>query len=339
MNETLDAHSVSDINLAQVPPKVIILVNVANMPPYPELFESGPKSTWINSGTPEVLVLRSSGLPIPRKIRPVIDLRDMLRFPGARPSEVGTVMMGSLTMRAYGLLTSIGLVKDVRHSPWFTKLIFRARSVSLLTLNRIVAKWEERSFCNKRRFRPALVTQSDGEVIIHRMSTVSNSMLIQRDLFTYFANAMPSAGIIYTTASAYIDQQRLMNWISGPGQDALVAGSSSSSEVIAADGSSNFFSGFFQYFSASVVRELAIAKDLDLLGPNDISLTRWLKKRGISWVDPGIIWSAEELDQGICPLCANSEKFVVRCTSHGSREREQQYMSLLFHQHGSSQEN
>jgi len=164
-------------------------------------------------------------------------------------------------------------------------------------------------------------------------------MLIQRDLFTYFANAVPNASIVYTTASAYIDQQRLMNWISGPGQNALVAGSSPSSEVIPPDSSSNFFSGFFQYFTASVVRELSIAKDLDLFGPNDDSLTRWFKKRGITWIDPGIIWSAEELDQGLCPLCANIEKSVVRCTSHGSRERERQYMSLLFHPHDFSHEN
>lgn len=339
MNDSLDAQSLCDINLVRAQPKVIILVSVAQMPPYPELFESGPGSTWINAGFPEVLVLRFSGLPIPSIIRPFIDLQEMLRFPGAHPSEVGTVRVGSPIMRVYGRLVSIGSVDNGRHSSWFTRKILRARFFVLLTLHRIVAKWEQRSFGNRRRFRPALVTQSGSEVTVHRMATISNSMLIQLDLFTYFANAMPNASIVYTTASAYIDQQRLMNWISGPGQNEIVAGSSPSSEVIPPDSSSNFFSGFFQYFSPSAVREISTAKDLDLFGPHDDSLTRWLKKRGISWVDPGIIWSVEELDQGICPLCASSEKLVVRCTSHGSREREKQYMSLLFHPHDSSHEN
>ncbi len=126
--------------------------------------------------------------------------------------------------------------------------------------------------------------------------------------------------------------ERVLRWIGNQGEGVVVGGSSAPDF----DGSrcATFLSGFCQYFSWDAIRMLSVAEGLDRSVPVDIAFSRWLTDHGIEWVDPGIVWSTEEIELGLCPMCEDSNKTVVRCTSHGSRHREAAFMSALHHDHG-----
>lgn len=313
--------------------EVLILVSVAPTPPYPELFATGPAKTWMASSVDGVVVKTYSGLPIPPLRRPFTDIREMLRFPGAHPKVVGTVSAQSLPLRAYG--AAAGLSDNVHRSDasTTTRLAGRVAHGGLVLAGRAVDAWEGRTILNGRRRRFTRVTESEGHLTVHRTATVSNSLAIERDLLAYLAAAPPLTGVLFVTASAFVDQERFLRWVAGPGREVFVAGSNALAARDDGEPPLVFFSGFCQYFSWRAINVLARAEDFDFSVPNDVALTQWLLKHDIGWEDPGIVWFTTELEAGRCPLCEDRAKFVVRCTRHGERARERELMALLNHAH------
>lgn len=312
---------------------VVILVSVAPSPPYPELFAAGPAKTWMASDVQGVTVKTYSGLPIHPVRRTFADIREMLRFPGAHPQKVGTVSAKSWPLRAYGAVASLSANAGREDIAAATRFAGRVARSGLAFASRAVRAWEGRAILNGRRRGFTRVTESGDHLTVHRTATVSNSLAIQRDLLSHLASSPPIAGVLFVTASAYVDQERFIRWAKGPGRNVFVAGSNALAARSDGEPPLVFFSGFCQYFSWDAITVISQAQDFDFGVPNDEALTKWLLKRGIRWEDPGIAWFTTELEAGRCPLCEDGTKFVVRCTSHGAREREREFMARLNHAH------
>jgi hypothetical protein len=312
---------------------LLVLVSVAPSAPYPELFATGPQATWVRRPVPGVFVMTYSGLPVTSTRRQFVDVREMLRFPGAHPRNIGTIDNDSAAIRAYGhVVTLAAQAKDADASA-LVRSLGTATQASLVLGHRAIALWERTVTSRRKNANTGRVSIDGFHLLSHRRTTISNSMSIQQDLFAYLAAGPPIGGVLMTTASAYVDLDRFRDWATGDGRDVFIAGANALSAR--ADGLAPlvFLSGFCQYFSWEAIRTVAQAKDLDHSGPNDQALTRWLLDRGIGWCDPGIVWSTTDLESGRCPLCSDGSKFVVRCTSHGNREREREFMRQLDHQH------
>lgn len=308
--------------------EVLILVSVAPMLPYPELFRKGPQATWVGDQVEGVRIECFEGLNPGRFRRQFVDLREMLRFPGARPESIGTVDHASWIMRMYGRFIEF-LDVDQRGSQIepgrFRQLALRA----LLGVSQAASSWD-RIVCTRiRNRRRARVEYVNGKLVVARYSTVGNSMAIQQDLMNALVKGKRYRGVLFVTSSAYVDQKRFLAWLNSHDADDLVGGGN----AIEDDAEPRFFSGFCQYFSWDIMSKVAKARDFDHSLPNDGAMTKWLLSHGIDWQRIGIAWFADVLDRGTCPLCTSRDTSIVRCTSHGSRWREAERMRLLHHSH------
>ena len=312
---------------------LLVLVSVAPSAPYPELFTTGPRDTWMKRPVPGVFVMTYSGLPVTSTRRQFVDVREMLRFPGAHPRSIGTIDNDSAAIRAYGHAATLAARANDADASAPVRSLGRATQASLILAHKAIAFWERTVTSRRKNANTGRVSVDGCHLLSHRRSTISNSMSIQQDLFAYLAAGPHIAGVLMVTASAYVDLGRFRDWATGDGRDVFIAGANALSAR--ADGLAPlvFLSGFCQYFSWEAIRTIAEAKDLNHSGPNDVALTRWLLDRGGGWRDPGIVWSTTDLESGICPLCSDGSKFVVRCTSHGNREREREFMRQLDHPH------
>ncbi len=309
---------------------ILIFIWVAPIDPYPSLFASGPEVTWMRDTAPDVILCTLSGLPLSRRRQQLADLRELLRFTGAQLGLLDSVSQGALLLRAYGAVAAAA-TPSTPASGRFGLVTARSAARLINFLSRTVALWERRALSpwkNRRRLR---VSRTGNHFTVHNPSTLSNSLANQIALIKHLAMGEEVAGAVFVTASAYVDQQRLATWIRRH-EDGLFIGGSN---ALADRGGMGrpFMSGFCQYFSWEAIRLLADAKDLDHSQLNDEALTAWLLSRGISWTDPGIVWFSEELDGGRCPLCEDPTRCVVRCTSHGARHREAEFMRQLNHRH------
>ncbi len=309
--------------------EVLVLVSVAPMDPYPELLRSGPQATWMQEHVEGIQIVVFSASSLGRLRRQLADLREMLRFPLALPAEVGTVDSRSKLMKAYTRLVSqTRLERDTSDSyPEFTKtLAFKG----ILAAAVVVQTWERHVGSYLKNRRRATVSRSGRRLIVDRPSTTRNSMAIQQDLISALIRGPQFRGVLFVTASAYVDQRRLLAWVDKKGSESVVGGA----HALARNGSTDaFISGFCQYFSWDILQRIACATDFDHSLPNDGALTKWLVAHGIPWEDLGIEWFTDDLAQGVCPLCADETICVVRCTSHGSRWREAEFMRKLHHWH------
>ena len=311
--------------------QLLILVSVAPQAPYPALFESGPGSTWARTVYPGVHIQTFSALAQTRVGRQLADVREMLRYPGARPDQVGSVDPSSSLVRAYGRVAENGTRDGAVGQTGLGQLKARAVYRGILGLGRLVSWWERHLVSPRKNSRPKRVSLRGGHLWVNRPTAMSNSMAIQMDMLKYLVAGPRFRGVLFVTSSAYVDVERFLNWVKFQGDGFVLAGSN----ALEKRGGMGrpFLSGFAQYMSWSAVQSIAEAKDLDHSTPNDVALTKWLLARGLSWVDPGIEWFTDGLDAGQCPLCEDSSISIVRCTSHGAREKEAEYMRLLDHCH------
>lgn len=309
---------------------LLVLVSVAPFELYRDLFESGPASTWVLDSTPGVIIGTWSGLPLTKFRRSMADLREMMRFPLTTPRKVGTVDATSSTMRAYEWSVNFALPDLERPNQGAARLARRVVAKSLTTMSRVVGLFERTVVTRWKNLRGSPAVVEVGEHLwIQRPATVSNSTQLEQALLRYLAKSERIAGVLIVSASAYIDQRRLRQWVDRQEKGEVVVGGGRNPAASGPD----FLSGFCQYFSWEAIRILAQAKDLNHGVANDEALTKWLVERSITWRDPGIAWSTAELEAGSCPMCNDLKISVVRCTSHGSRSREAAYMKLLHHDH------
>ncbi len=307
---------------------ILILVSVAPIPPYQELFSRGPEATWMRDQVPGVRVEVYGGEPMSSTRRQVGDLREMLRFPGAHPQEIGTVDGSAPLLKAYGRLAALADASE--SAPALRKILGRAASKGILGASHLVSLWERTVSSAWKNRMPALVTRTGDRLLVHQPSTIGNSLAIQHAVIRSVAHGRKFKGALFVTSSAYVDQAGFRDWASTQGDGVVVGGT----HALANRGEPKpFLSGFCQYFSWEALQILAAARDLDHSLPNDGALTKWLLARGIEWSDPGIEWFAESMNDGRCPMCADPSINVVRCTSHGSRWREAELMRQLYHVH------
>lgn len=311
--------------------EVLILVNVAPTPPYPELFRTGPMQTWFRDSVPGIRVMTLHGKPVGRLRRDLSDLRMMLKFPLSSPSAIGTVDSDSLLMQWYHWMASLARQSELRNGSAASPGS-RFTRVALILASRFADIWDSSvtSFI-KNRHR-AWVQFGVSEVLVGRAQTINNSMAIRMDVLKFLTEEKHFKGVVFVTTSAYIEQKRLLHWISSMPQSIQVAGSNA---LPVEPGGKRFLSGFFMYFSWSIIEEMASARDFDHSLPDDGAITKWLEDREIAWADPGIEWGTDLLAAGTCPLCANPQTCIVRCTTHGEREREARFMQFLHHNHES----
>lgn len=310
---------------------ILVLVSVAPFELYKNLYATGPSATWILDSSPNVMVGTWSGLPLSKFQRNVSDLREMLRFPLATPEKVGTVDATSSVMMAYMRVVNYALNNNgkLHHvsSAMFRKLVAK----SLTTLSRIVAFYERNIVGRWKNMRASPAVVKDNQHLwVQSPATISNSVLIEQALLKYLSRGPKITGVLIVSASAYVEQSRLREWVRKQAPGEVVIGGGMNGSV---PSSPQFFSGFCQYFSWEAIKIVANAKNLNHGVPNDEALTDWLNLHRINWVDPGIVWSTTELDEGACPMCSDAKVAVVRCTSHGSRWREAAYMQQLHHSH------
>ncbi len=310
---------------------ILVLVSVAPFELYKNLYATGPSATWILDSTPNVIVGTWSGLPLSKFQRNVSDLREMLRFPLATPAKVGTVDVTSSVMMAYMRVVNYALHNDGKLHHGSSEIIRKLVARSLTTLSRTVAFYE-RNFVSRwknMRDSPAVVKKNQ-HLWVQSPATISNSVLIEQALLKYLSLGPRITGVLIVSASAYVEQSRFREWVRKQAPGEVVIGGGMNGSV---PGSPQFFSGFCQYFSWEAIKLVANAKNLNHGVTNDEALTTWLVSQGITWVDPGIAWSPEGQSNEVCPMCEDIKISVVRCTSHGSRWREADYMKQLHHKH------
>lgn len=309
--------------------EVLILVNVAPLDPYPGLFRTGPEQTWFGELVPGTRVLKIEGLA-PRGIRrQLADLRLMMSFPLSLPSTIGTTNSRSFLMRGYARLVLMARNPRAERSHWATVIARFTRS-ALIVSSRFTLMWGRRfSSLRKNVFRSSVETR--GETIrVRRVQTINNSMALRLDVLYALAQGRSYRGVAFVTASAYVDRRRLLNWVEHQATTNVVGGSNA---LVHENDASDFLSGFFTYFSWDLVKKMAQSRDFDHSLADDAATTKWLQARGIGWADPGIQWETTPLDEGLCPLCEDEALSIVRCTSHGARYKEAEYMRQLHHQH------
>lgn len=312
---------------------VLVMVSVAPFELYQNLYESGPASTWISDITPDVIVETWSGLPLTKFQRSVADVREMLRFPLASPDKVGTVDGASLAMKVYGKTVNYAVGNSVVSNSKHRELTRKLVSKILTTTSQVVGFYERTmvSWWKNQRSAP-LIKKEKQHLWVQTPATISNSVQIEKALLKYLVNGPKISGVLIVSSSAYVEKARLRAWVVGHLQGEVIISGGSNEHV---SGLAPFFSGFCQYFSWEAIKVLANAKNLDHSLPNDEALTRWLVEHGLNWQSMRIGWSTTELDNGVCPMCDDEDMIVVRCTSHGSRWREAQYMRQLHHEHSS----
>lgn len=313
---------------------ILVLVSVAPFDLYTNLFATGPSATWILDSTPNVIVGTWSGLPLSKFQRSVSDLREMLRFPLTTPEKVGTVDAASRVMMLYQRLVNYAIPIDDRLQPGAGKISRKLVSRSLTTLSRIVAFFERNVVSKwKNILASPAVVEKGQHLWVQSPATISNSVRIEQALLKYLSLGPKIAGVLIVSSSAYVEQARLREWVRNQAQGVVVVGGGMDGSV---PGSPQFFSGFCQYFSWEAIKIVANARNLNHGATNDEALTAWLISQGINWIDPGIAWSPVGQIAEACPMCENIRISVVRCTSHGSRWREANYMKRLHHSHASN---
>lgn len=309
--------------------ELVVLVWAAPMAPYPALLQSGPRATWMRDEVPGVSVRTLSGLPLSRVRRPVSDMREMLRYTGAQLGHLGTVDDRALLLRAYGGLASAAS-RTGAEEPW-QRAVAHVASKSIVLASTGVRRWESEVVSRRKNRRSPRVTESAGHLTVHQPSTLSNSLAIQLAAMEHVATGPRRPGMMFVTSSAYVDLARLRAWASANCDGVVIGGSNALSDP-RLDGSV-LMSGFCQYFSWDAIRLISESADFDHGRLNDEAMTAWLVSHDLAWRDPGIVWSTDDVTAGRCPLCADPSRFVVRCTSHGSREKEAMFMARLHHAH------
>lgn len=308
---------------------ILILVSVAPVTPYPQLFRTGPAVTWMRDTVEGVTVVPYQALPPSRWGRQVGDLRELLRFPGVGPESVGTVDRSGSLVRAYGFLQD--QAKAAREtSGHLVRSLGQGAQKSLISASRIVQTTDRLILSAwKNQYRRA-VTWNDPYLRVARQATIANSMAIQLDLLHVLTRGPKFRGALFVTASAYVDQRRLKSWVEARGEGPVVGGGDA---LGGAGPGGSLFSGFSQYLSWDVMQMMVEDCTFDHSVPNDVAITRWLTRRRLAWSDPGIEWNTSLLERGKCPLCTDPHISIVRCTSHGDRGREAHFMKLLHHAH------
>jgi len=308
----------------------VVLISRAPSTPYLELFAEGPGKTWVNDTVDRVRVLTYSGRALNRFQRVRADLREMIRFPGARPEEIGTVLAQSRALKAYGRI--VDAATPGNDAGLVARVSSRVSIKGLALAGALTTAYERRvrsPMLNRRKFK----VQLDGtHLTVALPSSVTNALAIQQAAMRFAAQSEIS-GVLMTTSSSYVDLLRYRAWVDSLPAGEYIAGSNALANPT--DGSTPWvlFSGFCNYFSQVSIERVTAAKDIDHSALNDVARTQWLLKHGIAWANIGIVWNTEILEQGQCPLCLDPGMFVVRCTSHGSREREQGFMQALHHRH------
>ena len=301
------------------------------MEPYPELLRSGPRATWMADEVPGVTVRTFSGLPLSPLRRQFSDLRDMLRYTGAQLGSLGTVEADASILRVYGAVAALAHEPERQSDSW-RRATARAASKVIVAASRGVSIWETTVLSPIKNRTTSRVEESSGHLTVHRSSAMGNSLHNQMAVIRDIAQGPTVSGVVFVTSSAYVDVRRIGRWVEDHSEGIVIGGSNARASVEGDSG--RFLSGFCQYFSWEAIQMLACARNLDHGLLNDEALSAWLVAHGHRWIDPGIVWSTEELELGRCPLCEDSHKTVVRCTSHGSRHREAAFMSALHHEHG-----
>lgn len=315
---------------------IVVLVSVAPTDPYPQLFATGPLATWMQDRIEGVSVRSFSARPLTRFQRIKADLREMLRFPGAQAEAIGTVKSNSRALKLYSTAVRASTDHGDSTQP-VNKALRTLNRRALLFAGLMVTKYEQ-AFRNPRYNRKKFRVSLEGDhYTIAIPATVANGLAIQMALLAHLSQ-QDIAGVLFVTSSGYVEQGRLRRWLSSTDTPPFIAGSSATGGPESSQNAETFISGFCHYFSLESMQLVTSATDFDYSIANDEAWTKWFRSHQIDWDDLGIVWNTQQLEAGECPLCADSAKFVVRCTSHGSRERERGFMQALHHTHGTPSE-
>lgn len=307
----------------------LILVSVAPSSPYVRLFDSGPRATWVARTHSDLEILTYAGLPLGFWKRSLTDLRECLRFSTLDPFLLGTVGHDTVAVRVYRTaVLKLGRGFSVTAENQSVRKLLTFRTLAALDA---AISWLSRLFRTRRlnESRSAVI-QRGAALVAHRPASVSNHTAIQMDVLRYLANNFVYRGVLFCTASAYVDPHRFASWSRSMTAKKFIAGGAGPQRT---HNSSRFISGFAFYLSWDLVGEILNEPNFDHSKLNDEALTEWCEIRNVEKVDLGIWWDGKSIDDGWCPLCHHSELAIVRCTNHGARGMEALRMAKLNHHH------
>lgn len=288
-----------------------------DMPPFAQLYDAGPKSTWMQRLPDGVRVLHYSGQPIPEWRRPLSAVRERFRFLGAKPVNMSIAGRSTWLTRLTDFLMVRGFPPSTRSR--------RAVSLALRLVSRVIriAEW---SAAKLRRRKYPLVSQQPDRVQVDRVQTLANMLDMQLAAFAWAVDAHDPDGFLIITLSTYLDAERALLWHRSTRAKGV---DFASMEAVYPKG--RLFQGGCMYFSREGMRSL-LEHDRELARGvlNDVAITEWLVRSGRNWVDmPVVSLTGTDGLPDPCPLCVDTELLAIRCTCHEDRKLEVARMMLL----------
>lgn len=301
----------------QEPVRVAVMLMTMDMAPFDELFERGPRSTWMNHIPAEMPVVLYRGLPMSNARRQLSAVRERLRFLGRNRVNLSLAGGSSWLTRAVDAFMFFGFPPT---TPLRKLVSFGLRAIArgLQT-----GQWAYGRFCV--RALPDTSVDSRG-VTVARVQSLSNMLDIQLATFERTLRTTDPDGFLVLTLSTYLVPERLLEW-----QNLAIESGIDFASMPSGYSRGRLLSGGCMYISRRGMTELLADEHKLSRGVlNDVAITEWLVRTGRSWSDlPVVAMSGEGASLEECVLCRDQQVFAIRCTSHDNRELELQRMAML----------
>jgi hypothetical protein len=305
--------------------RIAVLITVAPEPPYPRLFSEGPSQTWLNDLDEYSDFYTYSGLKMSRKRKMISDLRDCIRFPGRLPQEIGTTNPDTVLMVAYSKFINAThtnrILSSDREQNKLALFIGKVTRFGISATNRVL---ETGSRLNGLIFRTGRLLPCNNEgnhLFSPRLATMTNHTRIQRDVLSHLFREGNYDGVLFCTASVFIDWKRFRVWI----EDLPINIDFASVRI--PNSTEWSYGGTVAYFSKRGVHDFTHARNLDYALLQDLSIGKWLSASIANWSEiPSIKYEQYPLDANT-PV--TEFPVAIICTNHRDRLSEANRMKEL----------
>lgn len=302
-----------------------VLIAVAPFAPFPLLAERGPMRTWAKHPPDGIQVFTYSGKRPRGLLGRLHDLRESLRLLGVSPSQRGLQFSETpfFQFASRLLLPNTHWRQAQRGIRVVATIWMRLLQAVMLALMLVDRLWP-----TPHQARVSIVGK---HLQANRRATPANHLAITRDCFSVLMTCPSMRGILRVTASTYVDLERFHEWRSRIQDDRGIW------TLSQAQNPPDFISGGAIFLTPDVIRQVIRERNFDRAHLDDVALTRWWKEqteivlRYLPSASLPPMSSGDAIED--CPMCLDSQLFIVRCTLRLNRREEARRMASLDHDH------